>query len=72
MPEGASPNAVRYAQECEGGVMTSCHALGLLYRMGEESGHGVPRDEVEAERWLRVACEGGVVEACEGSGEVTP
>ena len=64
LPADASPNARLYAAECDGGEAASCYALGLLFQLGPETGHGVPRDNLTAAELFTQACEGGHPPAC--------
>ena len=70
VPEDASPVVLNYADECRGGVMTGCYALGLAWEVGEESGHGLERNLAHASRLLTRACEGGVTQACDAAAAI--
>jgi hypothetical protein len=70
VPEDASPVVLNYADECRGGVMTGCYALGLAWEVGEESGHGLERNLAHASRLLTRACEGGITQACDAAAAI--
>jgi TPR repeat protein len=51
---------------CDREWMNGCEQLGLLHL----EGNGIPRDPVEATKWLERACNGGVGTACSNLGLV--
>lgn len=53
-----------YQQACDGGDMTSCDVLGLMYSTGE----GVPQDLTRALVLFQRACDGGQMPGCDNLG----
>ena len=49
-----------YNKACNANLWESCSQVGLMYG----SGHGVPFDEVKAEKYLTMSCSNGVEMAC--------
>jgi len=47
---------------CVAGDMAACYRTGKAYRVG---GEGFPKDRQIARDYLRLACDGGVMEACQ-------
>lgn len=67
LPADASSNAQRYAQECDDGTASSCYALGWLFALGDESGHGIQEDIQLAQELMNRACAGGHEPGCEAA-----
>lgn len=64
LPTTASESVQNHALACDQGDPVGCYALALVYKLGEETHQGVPRDIDHARGLFRVACNAEIPEAC--------
>lgn len=57
---------VEFQQACNGGNLSGCQDLGVLYAQGQ----GVARDYVKAGKLFKQACDGGEMNGCENLGDL--